>query len=58
MQAGAGPRDATRGGVNRAALPRERGRERPLRINQWGSDYRVLRGKKIGDGTIELIPGS
>jgi oxygen-independent coproporphyrinogen-3 oxidase len=27
-----GPRDATRGGVNRAALPRERGRESPLSI--------------------------
>ena len=29
-----------------------------LLIEQWGSDYRVLRGKKVGDGTIELIPGS
>jgi len=29
-----------------------------LLLEQWGSDYRVLRGKKIGDGTIELIPGS
>jgi oxygen-independent coproporphyrinogen-3 oxidase len=29
---GAGPRDATRGGVNRPALPGERGRERPLEI--------------------------
>jgi hypothetical protein len=27
---GAGPRDATRGGVNVAAPPRQRGRERPL----------------------------
>jgi hypothetical protein len=33
-------------------------REGPLLINQWGSDYRVLRGKKIGEGTLELIPGS
>jgi hypothetical protein len=40
------------------ALPVQRGRERPLWIDQWGTDYRVLRGKKIGDGTIELIPGS
>jgi hypothetical protein len=31
---GIAPRDATRGGVNRAALPRERGRESPLQINQ------------------------
>jgi hypothetical protein len=35
--AGAGPRDATRGGVpegvNAAASPRERGRESPLWIN-------------------------
>src|SRR5215468_1290619 len=30
---GAGPRDATRGGVNVAASPRQRGRERPLSIN-------------------------
>jgi hypothetical protein len=29
-----------------------------LLVEQWGSDYRVLRGKKIVDGTIELIPGS
>jgi len=27
-------------------------------LEQWGADYRVLRGKKIGEGTIELIPGS
>lgn len=27
-------------------------------IEQWGSDYRVLRGKKVGDATIELMPGS
>lgn len=29
-----------------------------LLVEQWGSDYRVLRGKKLGDGMIELIPGS
>jgi hypothetical protein len=29
-----------------------------LLLEQWGADYRVLRGKKIVDGTIELIPGS
>lgn len=29
-----------------------------LLLEQWGSDYRVLRGKKVSDGTIELIPGS
>jgi hypothetical protein len=29
-----------------------------LLLEQWGSDYRVLRGKKIGEGTMELIPGS
>lgn len=29
-----------------------------LIVEQWGADYRVLRGKKIVDGTIELIPGS
>lgn len=29
-----------------------------LLLEQWGSDYRVLRGKKVGDGTIELIPAS
>ncbi len=29
-----------------------------LLVEQWGSDYRVLRGKKVGEGTIELIPGS
>ncbi len=27
-------------------------------IEQWGSDFRVLRGKRVGDGIIELIPGS
>jgi hypothetical protein len=29
-----------------------------LLLEQWGADYRVLRGKKVGDATIELIPGS
>jgi hypothetical protein len=29
-----------------------------LLLEQWGSDYRVLRGKKIGESTLELIPGS
>jgi hypothetical protein len=29
-----------------------------LLLEQWGSDYRVLRGKKINEGTIDLIPGS
>ena len=29
-----------------------------LLLEQWGSDYRVLRGKKVLEGTIELIPGS
>lgn len=29
-----------------------------LVLEQWGADYRVLRGKKIGEGTIEMIPGS
>lgn len=27
-------------------------------IEQWGADYRVLKGKKVGDSTIELMPGS
>jgi hypothetical protein len=29
-----------------------------LLLEQWGSDYRVLRGKKVNEGTLELIPGS
>ena len=29
-----------------------------LLLEQWGADYRVLRGKKISEGTIDLIPGS
>jgi len=29
-----------------------------LLIEQWGADYRVLRGKKVVDGIVELIPGS
>ena len=29
-----------------------------LLLEQWGSDYRVLRGTKVLEGTIELIPGS
>lgn len=32
--------------------------EDTLMVEQWGADYRVLRGKKIGEGTMELIPGS
>ncbi|HUS26970.1 MAG TPA: DUF4178 domain-containing protein [Kofleriaceae bacterium] len=27
-------------------------------VEQWGSDYRVLRGKKVSESTIELMPGS
>lgn len=27
-------------------------------VEQWGADYRVLRGKKVGEATIELMPGS
>ena len=29
-----------------------------LLVEQWGADYRVLRGKKVGEGTVDLIPGS
>lgn len=29
-----------------------------LIVEQWGSDYRVLRGKKVGDGVIELMAAS
>lgn len=29
-----------------------------LLVEQWGSDFRALRGKKTVDGTIELMPGS
>lgn len=29
-----------------------------LLLEQWGSDYRVLRGKKVSEGTIELFPAS
>jgi len=29
-----------------------------LIVEQWGADYRVLRGKKVGEGTVDLIPGS
>ncbi len=29
-----------------------------LVVEQWGSDYRVLRGKKVGDGVIELMQAS
>ena len=29
-----------------------------LLVEQWGGDYRVLRGKKVVDGIVELIPGS
>jgi len=29
-----------------------------LVVEQWGADYRVLRGKKVGEGTIELMPAS
>jgi len=29
-----------------------------LVVEQWGSDFRVLAGKKVGEGTIEMMPGS
>jgi hypothetical protein len=27
-------------------------------VEQWGSDFRILRGKKVGADTIDLMPGS
>jgi hypothetical protein len=27
-------------------------------VEQWGADYRVLRGAKVGEGALELIPAS
>jgi len=32
--------------------------EDTLLVEQWGADYRVLRGKKVGDGMIELMQAS
>jgi hypothetical protein len=29
-----------------------------LLVEQWGADYRLLRGKKVGEGTVDLMPGS
>ena len=29
-----------------------------LIVEQFGADYRVLRGKKVGESTIDLMPGS
>ena len=29
-----------------------------LLVEQWGGDYRVLRGKKVTDGVIELMQAS
>jgi hypothetical protein len=29
-----------------------------LIVEQWGADYRVLRGKKVHEGTIEIMQGS
>lgn len=29
-----------------------------LLVEQWGADYRVLVGKRVGEGTVELMPGS
>ncbi len=29
-----------------------------LLVEQWGADYRVLRGRKVVDGIVDLIPGS
>ena len=32
--------------------------EDTLIVEQWGADYRLLRGKKIVEGTIDLIPAA
>lgn len=32
--------------------------EDSLLVEQWGADFRLLRGKKVVEGTIDLIPGS
>ncbi|HET9621855.1 MAG TPA: tetratricopeptide repeat protein [Kofleriaceae bacterium] len=49
----AGPRDATRGGVNPTASPAERGRERPLEIDQRAAIVEILEPlfEQDGDAT-------
>ena len=42
----------------RARFPYSAPGEDTLIVEQWGADYRLLRGKKIVEGTIDLIPGS
>ncbi|MDB4954280.1 MAG: hypothetical protein JWO36_1849 [Myxococcales bacterium] len=32
--------------------------EDTLLVEQWGSDFRALRGKKVGEGTIDLMQAS
>ncbi|MGE0550205.1 MAG: DUF4178 domain-containing protein [Kofleriaceae bacterium] len=32
--------------------------EDTLLVEQWGADFRVLKGVKVGEGTVELMPGS
>ena len=32
--------------------------EDTLLVEQWGGDFRVLRGKRVGEGTVELMPAS
>jgi len=32
--------------------------EDTLLVEQWGEDFRVLRGKKVGEGTVELMQAS
>jgi hypothetical protein len=47
-----GPRDATRGGVNRPALPGERGRESPLSIDNEPRHVKV----QIDESSMTLTP--
>jgi DNA polymerase I len=49
------PRDATRGGVNGPALPVQRGRERPLGINDPPPASGALVGLAISAGTGEAL---
>ncbi|TMQ12382.1 MAG: hypothetical protein E6J91_20965 [Deltaproteobacteria bacterium] len=50
---GAGPRDATRGGVNSPALPAKRGRESPLWIEQPNP---IGRNPNFGNTTGRYTP--
>lgn len=59
-----GPLGASQGALDPASVHRCRwwlyrtAGDDSLLVEQWGDDYRVLRGRRVSDADLEMMPGS